>query len=183
MGKLPTIAWTTMVLASLGLAGCKCCQKCSSCPSGACSASTGGHAAGQQQYHTMPQGTPTAMPPASSYRSMPAHQGMTKPTLIETSHETAQPMPAGQPSGWNNPPRPSASQPARTIHTVPTQPVNPVSYQADDTGDDLQPAASPLQQPSSAMPRLNSYPQGVPSMSEQMKQQGVAPAPRPPESW
>lgn len=165
MGKLPTIAWTAVVLANLGLAGCKCCHTCSN---GSCSAPSHN----TTTHHTstpssQPQGLPAMMPPASgepvsmtpgkphvtTYKSMPVEGVPATPTSYQNSGQPVR-MPVGQ------------------VHTVASQPVKAASaMESEDDATETTPAATP-----------RTTTPAIPTITETMMPPGTPMPARPPIS-
>lgn len=193
MGKLTKMAMSGMVLATLGLAGCKCCHKHSS--DSCCTSSTSSH----QTSATQPQGLPTVMPASNqptsksssgqiqSYQSMP--QGMPGPANSpSTGWNTVNRMPQGQTMPLPKQPTTVQSMPTPagpgTIHQVPANQVMPANA-TDTTGDNGDDSVTPSSfvPPPAPTPVRSGTPISIPSMSEKMQQQGIQQPPRPREGF
>ena len=172
MGKL---TWTAMMLATLGLAGCKCCQKGSSCSNGSRSAPTTHSTSSSQPSSPSTTTSYPSLPTATSYPSMPANTNYLNNPPGSNNKAIHTP-----PSGWNNGSRPvgtPVSMPPMSVPTAPgetrsSQPSHhiPGGYKVMPVGavDSTESADESTETPPSPAPVRTTTPLSVPSMTEQL---------------
>ena len=162
MGKKPVIAWTGMILATLSLAGCKCCgskscNTCNTCANGSCAtpAATqpGQLAANPNAGQPLPQGAassgynnvsrPQIRTVDNTDRAYGTMNGMPMPTTVNGSSPTTMRPTGAQPVGYGVP---TSTQPAPMGAAVnkPTYSVPAPTVTQTQPAPDWTPSRQPL---------------------------------------